>query len=179
MIGEIRDLETARIAVQASLTGHLVFSTLHTNSAIAAITRLIDIGIERYLLASTLTGVMAQRLVRRLCPHCARPAAYRAEVTSRLKWPVPEGLAIDWSGAREAVGCDVCHATGYLGRTSLAELLVIDDDMREAVGRNDDRRTMISLARHAGFHSLYEAGLIKVSQGETTIEEVLRVSRRS
>jgi len=180
MVGEIRDLETARIAVQASLTGHLVFSTLHTNSAIAAITRLIDIGIERYLLASTLTGVMAQRLVRRLCPHCARPAAYRAEATSRLRWPIPEDLAIDWSGALEAAGCDACHGTGYLGRTSVAELLVIDDDMREAVGRrSDDRRTMISLARHAGFHSLYEAGLIKVSRGETTIEEVLRVSRSS
>lgn len=180
MIGEIRDLETARIAVQASLTGHLVFSTLHTNSAIAAITRLIDIGIERYLLASTLTGVMAQRLVRRLCPHCARPAAYRAEAASRQRWPIPDGLTIDWSGAREAVGCDVCHGTGYLGRTSVAELLVVDDDMREAVGRrSDDQRTMISLARHAGFHTLYEAGLIKVSRGETTIEEVLRVSRSS
>ncbi|MGX4770483.1 GspE/PulE family protein [Bradyrhizobium guangdongense] len=178
MVGEIRDLETARIAVQASLTGHLVFSTLHTNSAIAAITRLMDIGIERYLLASTLTGVMAQRLVRRLCPHCARPAVYRAETPSRLKWPIPEGLAIDWSGAREAVGCETCHGTGYLGRTSVAELLVIDDEMREAIGRrNDDRRTMIALARHAGFHTLYEAGLIKVSRGETTIDEVLRVSR--
>ncbi|MGY3346718.1 MULTISPECIES: GspE/PulE family protein [unclassified Bradyrhizobium] len=180
MVGEIRDLETARIAVQASLTGHLVFSTLHTNSAIAAVTRLMDIGIERYLLASTLTGVMAQRLVRRLCLHCARPAAYRAEIRSRLRWPVPDGLAIDWASAREAVGCDACHGTGYLGRTSVAELLVIDDDMREAVGRrSDDRRTMIELARHGGFRTLYEAGLIKVSRGETTIEEVLRVSRSS
>lgn len=180
MIGEIRDLETARIAVQASLTGHLVFSTLHTNSAIAATTRLMDIGIERYLLASTLTGVMAQRLVRRLCPHCARPATYRAEPTSRLRWPVPKGLEIDWAGAREAVGCDACHGTGYLGRSGIAELLVIDDDMREAIGRrSDDQRTMIELARHAGFHTLYEAGLIKVSRGETTIEEVLRVSRSS
>jgi len=180
MIGEIRDLETARIAVQASLTGHLVFSTLHTNSAIAAITRLIDIGIERYLLTSTLTGVMAQRLVRRLCAHCARPAAYRTDAASRLRWPVPAGLGIDWSGAREAVGCDACHGTGYLGRTSVAELLIMDDDMREAVGRrSDDRRTMISLAQHAGFHTLYEAGLVKISRGETTIEEVLRVSRSS
>ncbi|MEW6146999.1 MAG: ATPase, T2SS/T4P/T4SS family [Pseudomonadota bacterium] len=180
MIGEIRDLETARIAVQASLTGHLVFSTLHTNSAVAAITRLIDIGIERYLLASTLTGIMAQRLVRRLCSHCARGAAYRAEAPSRMRWPVPDDLVIDWSGAREAVGCDSCHGTGYLGRTSVAELLVIDDDMREAVGRrSDDQRTMISLARDAGFRTLYEAGLIKVSKGETTIEEVLRVSRSS
>jgi general secretion pathway protein E len=123
---------------------------------------------------------MAQRLVRRLCQHCARPAAYRAEAASRRRWPIPDGVTIDWSGAREAVGCNVCHGTGYLGRTSVSELLVVDDDMREAIGRrSDDQRTMISLARLAGFHTLYEAGLIKVSRGETTIEEVLRVSRSS
>lgn len=180
MIGEIRDLETARIAVQASLTGHLVFSTLHTNSSVAAITRLIDIGIERYLLASTLGGVMAQRLVRRLCPSCARPAAYRTEAPSRLRWPIPDGLELDWSGAREAVGCAACHGTGYLGRTCVVELLVIDDEMREAIGRrSDDQRALMSRARGAGFHTLYESGLVKVTLGETTIEEVLRVSRTS
>jgi general secretion pathway protein E len=180
MIGEIRDLETARIAVQASLTGHLVFSTLHTNSSVAAITRLIDIGIERYLLASTLAGVMAQRLVRRLCPSCARPAAYRTEVPSRLRWPIPDSLELDWSSAREAVGCAACHGTGYLGRTSVVELLVIDDEMREAIGRrSDDQRALMSRARVAGFHTLYESGLVKVALGETTIEEVLRVSRTS
>lgn len=180
MIGEIRDLETARIAVQASLTGHLVFSTLHTNSSIAAVTRLIDIGIERYLLASTLAGVMAQRLVRRLCPSCARPAAYRTEAPSRLRWPIPDGLELDWSGAREAVGCAACHGTGYLGRTCVVELLVIDDEMREAIGRrSDDQRALMSRARGAGFHTLYESGLVKVTLGETTIEEVLRVSRTS
>lgn len=180
MIGEIRDLETARIAVQASLTGHLVFSTLHTNSSIAAITRLIDIGIERYLLASTLAGVMAQRLVRRLCPSCARPAAYRAEAPSRLRWPIPDGLELDWSGAHEAVGCTACHGTGYQGRTCVVELLVVDDGMREAIGRrSDDQRMLMSRARGAGFHTLYESGLVKVALGETTIEEVLRVSRTS
>ncbi|MBC9882116.1 type II/IV secretion system protein [Bradyrhizobium sp. INPA01-394B] len=180
MIGEIRDLETARIAVQASLTGHLVFSTLHTNSSVAAITRLIDIGIERYLLASTVAGVMAQRLVRRLCPSCARPASYRTVAPSRLRWPVPDTLELDWSGAREAVGCAACHGTGYLGRTCVVELLVIDDEMREAIGRrSDDQRALMSRARDAGFRSLYESGLVKVTQGETTIEEVLRVSRTS
>jgi general secretion pathway protein E len=176
MIGEIRDLETARIAVQASLTGHLVFSTLHTNSAIAAVTRLIDIGIERYLLASTLSGVMAQRLVRKLCPHCARPAVRRGRLIG--SWAIPDGLETDFSGAREAVGCEACHGTGYLGRTGIAELLVIDDDMREAIGRRDeDQKALMSLARRSGFQSLYENGLLRVAQGQTTIEEVLRVSR--
>lgn len=176
MIGEIRDLETARIAVQASLTGHLVFSTLHTNSAVAAVTRLIDIGIERYLLVSTLAGVMAQRLVRKLCPHCARPAGRNGKAVG---FPtVPDGIEIDVSGAREAVGCEVCHGTGYLGRTSIAELLVIDDDMREAIGRrNEDQKALTSLARRAGFQSLFENGLTRVAEGQTTIEEVLRVSR--
>ncbi len=176
MIGEIRDLETARIAVQASLTGHLVFSTLHTNSAIAAVTRLIDIGIERYLLASTLAGVMAQRLVRKLCPHCARPAVRHGRRIGA--WAIPDGVEIDFSGAREAVGCEACHGTGYLGRTGIAELLVIDDDMREAIGRRDeDQKALMSLARRAGFQPLYENGLLRVAQGQTTIEEVLRVSR--
>ena len=176
MIGEIRDLETARIAVQASLTGHLVFSTLHTNSAVAAVTRLIDIGIERYLLASTLAGVMAQRLVRKLCPHCARPAVRHGRRIGA--WAIPDGVEIDFSGAREAVGCEACHGTGYLGRTGIAELLVIDDDMREAIGRRDeDQKALMSLARRAGFQPLYENGLLRVAQGQTTIEEVLRVSR--
>jgi general secretion pathway protein E len=176
MIGEIRDLETARIAVQASLTGHLVFSTLHTNSAVAAVTRLIDIGIERYLLASTLAGVMAQRLVRKLCPHCARPAVRHGRRIGA--WAIPDGVEIDFSGAREAVGCEACHGTGYLGRTGIAELLVIDDAMREAIGRRDeDQKALMSLARRAGFQPLYENGLLRVAQGQTTIEEVLRVSR--
>jgi general secretion pathway protein E len=180
MIGEIRDLETARIAIQAALTGHLVFSTLHTNSAVAAITRLIDIGLERYLLASTVSGVMAQRLVRKLCQACARSHRDSDRMHGNVKMVVPEGAAIDLSGSREPVGCEVCAGTGYSGRTTISELLVIDDRVREAIGRRSrDQRAIEQLARAAGFRTLYEDGLVKVGVGETTLEEVLRVTRAS
>jgi general secretion pathway protein E len=178
MIGEIRDLETARIAIQAALTGHLVFSTLHTNSAAAAITRLIDIGLERYLLASTVSGVMAQRLVRKLCKVCARPHRDGERMHGKLKMALPEGSTINLSRSREAVGCEACGGTGYSGRTTISELLVIDDGIREALGRrSQDQRAIEQLARAAGFRTLYEDGLAKVGLGETTLEEVLRVTR--
>ena len=178
MIGEIRDLETARIAIQAALTGHLVFSTLHTNSALAAITRLVDIGLERYLLASTISGVMAQRLVRKLCPDCSR--LHSAGGRKQFKMALPTGMAIDLSNCREAIGCKACGGTGYSGRTTISELLVIDDGIREAIGRrSQDQRVVEQLARAAGFHTLYEDGLVKVSAGETTLEEILRVTRAS
>ena len=180
MIGEIRDLETARIAIQAALTGHLVFSTLHTNSAIAAITRLIDIGLERYLLASTIAGVMAQRLVRKLCPACARPHSAGERAHGKLKMAIAGHPTIDWSHSREPVGCDACGNTGYSGRTTISELLVIDDAIRETIGRrSQDQRAIEQIAREAGFHTLYEDGLLKVGAGETSLEEVLRVTRAS
>jgi len=180
MIGEIRDLETARIAIQAALTGHLVFSTLHTNSAVAAITRLIDIGLERYLLASTVSGVMAQRLVRKLCQSCSRPHGVTERLHGKLRMAVPEGSSIDLSRSREKVGCEACGGTGYSGRTTISELLVIDDSVREAIGRrSQDQRVVEQQARAAGFRSLYEDGLVKVGAGETTLEEVLRVTRAS
>jgi general secretion pathway protein E len=180
MIGEIRDLETARIAIQAALTGHLVFSTLHTNSAVSAITRLIDIGLERYLLASTVSGIMAQRLVRKLCQICSRPHTDGDRMHVKLKMAVPEGVAIDLSRCRDRVGCEACGGTGYSGRTTISELLVIDDSIREAIGRrSQDQRAIEQLARATGFRSLYEDGLIKVGAGETTLEEVLRVTRAS
>jgi general secretion pathway protein E len=180
MIGEIRDLETARIAIQASLTGHLVFSTLHTNSAVAAITRLIDIGLERYLLASTVAGVMAQRLVRKLCHVCSRPHSDGGRGFAKLRMALPEGMAIDFSHSREPVGCEACGGTGFRGRTTISELLVIDDNMREAIGRrSQDQRAVEQLARAAGFRTLYENGLAKVGAGETTLEEVTRVTRAS
>lgn len=179
MIGEIRDLETARIAIQAALTGHLVFSTLHTNSAIAAITRLIDIGLERYLLASTVSGVMAQRLVRRLCQVCARLHSPSERLHGKFKMAAA-GTAIDLLNSREPVGCEVCSGTGYRGRTTISELLVVDDGIREAIGRrSQDQRLIEQLARTTGFRTLYEDGLIKVGAGETTLEEVLRVTRAS
>jgi len=178
MIGEIRDLETARIAIQAALTGHLVFSTLHTNSAAAAITRLIDIGVERFLLASTVSGVMAQRLVRKLCHACARPHRHVGDTYRQLQMALPEGTEIDLSRIREPVGCEACAGTGYSGRTTISELLVIDDRTRDAIGRrSQDQREIEKLARAAGFRTLYEDGLVKVGVGETTLEEVLRVTR--
>jgi general secretion pathway protein E len=180
MIGEIRDLETARIAIQAALTGHLVFSTLHTNSAVAAITRLIDIGLERYLLASTVAGIMAQRLVRKLCHVCSRPHADDGRAFARFRMALPEGTVIDFSRSREPVGCEACSGTGYRGRTTISELLVIDDNMREAIGRRrQDQRAIEQLARAAGLVTLYEDGLAKVGAGDTTLEEVLRVTRAS
>jgi general secretion pathway protein E len=180
MIGEIRDLETARIAIQAALTGHLVFSTLHTNSAIAAITRLIDIGLERYLLASTIAGVMAQRLVRRLCPACSRPHSHSERAHGKLKMAITANPQVDWSHSREPVGCEACGNTGYSGRTTISELLVIDDGIRETIGRrSQDQRAIEQIAREAGFHTLYEDGLLKVGAGETSLDEVLRVTRAS
>jgi general secretion pathway protein E len=179
MIGEIRDLETARIAIQAALTGHLVFSTLHTNSAIAAITRLIDIGLERYLLASTIAGVMAQRLVRKLCT-CARPHSDGERAHGKLKMAIAGHPHVDWSHSREPVGCEACGNTGFSGRTTISELLVIDDSIRETIGRrSQDQRAIEQIAREAGFHTLYEDGLVKVGAGETSLEEVLRVTRAS
>ncbi len=178
MIGEIRDSETARIAIQAALTGHLVFSTLHTNSAIAAITRLIDIGLERYLLASTVAGIMAQRLVRKLCPVCSRPYCDIAPTAGKARLVLPQEAVEQSGGRREAAGCADCGGTGYSGRTTISELLLIDDDIREAIGRrSQDQRAIEQLARKSGFHTLYEDGLIKVGRGETTLEEVLRVTR--
>ena len=177
MIGEIRDIETARIAIQASLTGHLVLTTLHTNGALEAISRLVDLGLERFLLASTVSGVMAQRLVRRLCRHCARPHANRSELAHKLNFFVPDREG-DLAQAREAVGCDACGGTGYSGRTMTCELLVVDEDMREMIGRrSEDRRAIETMARRSGFRSLMDDGAAKVLAGETTFEEILRVTR--
>lgn len=180
MIGEIRDLETARIAIQAALTGHLVFSTLHTNGAIAAITRLIDIGLERYLLASTIAGIMAQRLVRKLCRVCSRPHSESERTHGKLKVAIAGNPSVDCSNSRAQVGCEACGNTGYKGRTTISELLVVDDAIRETIGRrSQDQQAVEKIAREAGFRTLYEDGLLKVGAGETSLEEVLRVTRAS
>ncbi|HEU0204787.1 MAG TPA: ATPase, T2SS/T4P/T4SS family, partial [Burkholderiaceae bacterium] len=157
MIGEIRDLETAQIAVQASLTGHLVLATIHTNDAASSITRLIDMGIEPFLLSSSVLGVLAQRLVRKLCPQC--------------KQPEPSG-----QGYR-AVGCPACGNSGYIGRTGIYELLTVDDDMRLLIhnGANDTelRRT----AEKSGMLPMRADAMRWVAAGLTSQEEVLRVTR--
>jgi general secretion pathway protein E len=177
MIGEIRDLETARIAIQASLTGHLVLSTLHTNNAASAITRLIDIGVENYLLASTLKGVIAQRLVRRLCHRCSRDhlqASYWAESFERSV----SGLrAHGRPDIRQPHGCSDCGNVGFSGRSTIAEMLVVDEACQSLILAKAPDTAIERAAREQGMQSMYETGIRKVWRGETTIEEVLRATR--
>ncbi len=158
MIGEIRDLETAQIAVQASLTGHLVLATLHTNDAASAVTRLIDMGIEPFLLSSSLLGVLGQRLVRKLCPHCRQPAPGATQ-------------------AYRAVGCAECSQTGYLGRTGIYELLTVDDELRTLVHRGANDTEIRRSAERTGMMPMRADGMRWVAAGITSSEEVLRVTR--
>jgi general secretion pathway protein E len=177
MIGEIRDLETARIAVQASLTGHLVFSTLHTNSAATSLTRLVDMGIESYLLASTLRGVLAQRLVRRLCRACCArhdEAEHWVTEIGRLVSAVHELGPAD---LRKPVGCGACGHTGYAGRTTIAELMVIDAEIERLILAAASDADLELAARSRGMLTMYETGMAKVWSGTTTIDEVLSVTR--
>jgi general secretion pathway protein E len=177
MIGEIRDLETARIAIQSSLTGHLVLSTLHTNNAAAAITRLIDIGVENYLLASTVKGVVAQRLVRKLCRHCAREhdqADYWADELART---VPAIATCGPPNIREASGCAECGGVGFAGRSTIAEILLIDGEFQHLILSNASDGQVNTAARAGGMISMYEMGAAKVWRGETTVDEVLRATR--
>lgn len=176
MIGEIRDIETAEIAIQAALTGHLVLSTVHTNSAAATIARLLDMGVADYLLASTIKGVLAQRLVRRLCRLCARPAA-RSPEPSRLIDGSSLAAVASIAGSRTAAGCPYCRQTGYSGRTMISELLVMSDPVRDAILSRAKERVIEEVAQREGMVTLYHDGLEKVRSGETSIEEVLRVTR--
>lgn len=173
MIGEMRDSETAQIAVQSALTGHLVLSTLHTNTAAGAVVRLTDMGVERYLITSSVNGVLSQRLVRRLCQHCRAPHAPDPAVlqTSGLSRFLRPGASV-----YQAVGCTHCRGTGYSGRTGVHELLVIDDALRRAILDGADASSLHAQAAGAGMLSLYEDGLRKVALGETSLEEVLRVT---
>ena len=171
MIGEIRDLETAQIAVQASLTGHLVLATLHTNDAISAITRLTDMGIEPFLLASSLIGVLAQRLVRRLCPVCK--CAVQLDESARRQFGEPVLPAQVWTAA----GCAQCDHTGYRGRTGIYELLLIDDTLRHAIHDNQAESILRRHAAQQGMDNLRADGLRWVATGATSIEEILRVTR--
>ncbi|MDR0479681.1 MAG: type II secretion system ATPase GspE [Burkholderiaceae bacterium] len=174
MIGEMRDGETAQIAVQSSLTGHLVLSTLHTNTAASAVVRMQDMGIERYLITSTVNGVLAQRLVRQLCPHCKAPVTPAPELlqSSGLAKFMPPGQLI-----YEARGCAQCRDTGYQGRTGIHELLVVDEAMRRAILQGGDASALQQLAVQSGMLTLYEDGLRKVAAGVTSLDEVLRVTQ--
>lgn len=175
MIGEMRDTETAQIGVQSALTGHLVLSTLHTNTAAGAITRLEDMGVERYLITSAVNGVLAQRLVRRLCGSCKETVSLSDEAIAQ------SGIAAYLaSGQREvyrAVGCSECMDTGYSGRTSIHELFPLDDEMHRVIMSGADATVLHAAARRQGMVTLYEDGLRKVAAGLTSMEEVLRVTQ--
>jgi general secretion pathway protein E len=171
MVGEIRDLETAQIAVQASLTGHLVMSTLHTNSAIGSITRLRDMGIEPFLVSSSLLGILAQRLVRTLCEHCKVP--FEADVSQRAWFDVAEGESLT---LYKPHGCEKCNQKGYRGRTGIHELLVIDDNVQELI-HSEQGEMVIEKAIRQYTPSIRDDGLLKVRQGHTTLEEILRVTK--
>ena len=178
MIGEIRDLETAQIAVQASLTGHMVFSTLHTNDSLSAFTRLTDMGLEPFLVASSVREVMAQRLIRRLCPHCREPHEPPVGIRAKsedLQKQFPDLLAEapQWLTAR---GCPKCQNTGYRGRLGIYEVAVLTEELADAVLHQRPLHDLQTIARKDGFRDLLEDGLVKAWQGETSVEEVLRVA---
>ncbi len=173
MIGEIRDMETAEMAIQAALTGHLVLSTLHTNDAPSAITRMLEIGVPRYLIKATVLGIMAQRLVRTLCPHCKSPSA-----TDTAAW---QQLVHPWSVAApaqvmKAEGCVECRNTGYLGRQGLYEILVMSEPVKQLMGSEAELNPLRLQAMKEGMRTLRLSGARKIANGETTIEEVMRVA---
>jgi type II secretory ATPase GspE/PulE/Tfp pilus assembly ATPase PilB-like protein len=169
MIGEIRDKETAEIAVHSAMTGHLVFSTLHTNTACGAITRLADMGIEPFLISSSVVGVLSQRLVRRLCDSCKEPAAPSEVLLKALR--VREG---EIKKVYTPKGCRVCRNMGYKGRTAIYELLKISEPVQKKITHGCDILEIEEEARKAGFKNLLEDGLEKVRAGVTTLEEVLK-----
>lgn len=173
MIGEIRDRETAEIAIHASLTGHLVFSTLHTNDAASAATRLIDMGIEPFLVASSVMAVLAQRLLRQICPDCKKP--YKPTVDELIR------LGLDSKGPftfYRGAGCPNCSQTGYRGRTGIYELLVLDDEVRRLIGAKADSSVIKQAGIAKGMITLKQEGAMKVAQGVTTTEEVMRITQQ-
>jgi general secretion pathway protein E len=174
MVGEIRDRLTADMAVNAALTGHLVFSTLHTNDAASSIARLTELGVPPYLVNATLSGVLAQRLVRILCPHCKQPTdpppeALWAELMAPWRSPLPKRVF-------KPVGCLECRRTGYLGRTGLIELLVMTDAMRNLIASGADLAQLRNQAARDGLRSLRVSGAEKIANGVTTLDEVLRAA---
>ena len=171
MIGEIRDQETSRIAVQAALTGHLVLSTLHTNDAPGSVSRLVNIGIEPYLIAASLNGILAQRLVRRICTNCKETFTAPDNLRKYL-----DRAQIDPHDLMHGTGCDQCRDSGYAGRCGIHELLVIDEEFRQIINADSSVNSMRSAFRRSGWPNLFEDGLLKVKDGLTTIEEILRVA---
>jgi len=180
MVGEIRDGETATIAAQAALTGHLVLSTLHTNSALAAVARLIDIGLEPYMVISAVRGLVAQRLVRRLCTNCAVPVK-KPEGEDMIWSMIKSGTIIDptkmagKANWHESKGCEACSHTGYQGRLAIFETVKLDDPLSEAILKGASLQKLLSVAREQGFMTLIEDGILKARSGVTSLSEVFRV----
>ncbi len=172
MIGEIRDQETLRIAIQAALTGHLVFSTLHTNDAISALPRMIDMGIEPYLVSGALVCIEAQRLVRKLCPHCKQKITLSQKAFDEVKKFVPENYQF-----YKSVGCPQCSQTGYLGREMISEILPISDHIASMVANGASKDELKSVAYGEGFIDMFHDGVIRAANGITTLEEVYRVAK--
>jgi general secretion pathway protein E len=173
MVGEIRDQETAENAVQAALTGHLVFSTLHTNDSATSVTRLIDLGIQPFLISSTLVGTMAQRLMRRICEDCKRNRPLSVEEAGMLNLQAPPGKRII---VKEGAGCIRCRNTGYFGRTGIFEILPIDNAIRDLIDRSEDFLKIKEMAVKRGMRTLRQSALRKLAEGVTSFEEVVRVT---
>jgi type IV pilus assembly protein PilB len=171
MLGEIRDEETARTAIQAALTGHLVFSTLHTNDAPSAITRLLNMGVEPYLIGAALNMVLAQRLVRRICNKCQQPY----EPPRQLRKAI-EKMGYEISTFHKGVGCKRCRNTGFAGRLGVHELLVVNDELRDAIVAGSSIGDLRRIAKRGGMITLQHDGLRKVREGITTIEEILHIT---
>ncbi|MBE9817903.1 GspE/PulE family protein [Campylobacter concisus] len=172
MIGEIRDQETLRIAIQAALTGHLVFSTLHTNDAISALPRMVDMGIEPYLVSGALVCIEAQRLVRKLCPYCKQKVTLSQKALDEIKKFLPEDYQF-----YKSVGCQHCSQTGYLGREMISEILSISDHIASIVANNASKEELKKAAYDEGFIDMFHDGVIRAANGVTTIEEVYRVAK--
>lgn len=171
MIGEIRDEETAQIAVQASITGHLVVSTLHTNNAVGALDRMADMGVERYLIADAVVGVIAQRLVRRLCPHCKKPRPATEQEKLILKAePGKEQMLY------EPVGCELCNHTGYYGRIGIFEIMEVTDNMRHLISSNSGVEELLAEAKESGMQTLRDNGASRVVEGVTSFAEMMKIS---
>ena len=172
MVGEIRDEETIRIAVQAALTGHLVLSTLHTNDAISAINRMIDMGIEPYLVSGALIAIEAQRLVRKICPHCKQETELEPSVFEEISPYLPRDYRFF-----KGKGCKHCEFTGYSGREMICEVLKVDDDIQRMIAREESKETIYKAALKKGFRPMIQDGITKAIEGSTTVDEVLRVTR--
>ena len=173
MIGEVRDRETLKIAVEASLTGHLVLSTLHTNDAVSAVTRIVDMGIEAYLVSGALVAIQAQRLVRKLCPYCKSKITLPEDVLEDVKPYIPQ------SGFQfyKARGCEKCMDSGYMGREMVSEVLVVDENIQSMIARGESKEKILSYALENGFINMFADAAIRASQGKTTIEEAYRVAK--